>query len=215
MQLRCIRGCRAACGCHRGQRIDVDEDRLRGVLRELDRLGHHHGDGLADIAHPICRERSLRRARRGRAVTMFPRHSRHVLDAGCIEVRRRDDHVHAGHLACTRSVDRAQLAVRHPAAHHDAVELAGAIQVVGIAALTAQQHRVLLARDRLADGKFLVHQQCWVERRIHQGCFREDGAAIRNAISCCPISRRRPRGRSPLAAAMRRARRWRWPTGVE
>ena len=47
------------------------------------------------------------------------------------------------------------IAVRVAAAHHHRVGLAGQADVVGIVALAAQQHRVLGARHRLADGKFL------------------------------------------------------------
>ena len=53
---------------------------------------------------------------------------------------------------CTPGISRAASASierispwRHPAAHHDAVKLARAVQVVGIAALAAQQDRVFLA----------------------------------------------------------------------
>jgi hypothetical protein len=57
--------------------------------------------------------------------------------------------------------------MRQPAAHHHAVELAGQVQIVGLAALAAQQDRVLYARDWLADSEYLVHQECGVERRFH------------------------------------------------
>ena len=169
VQQRRIRRRGGACGRHRRQRIDINENQLGRVLRLLDRLRHHHGDRLADIADPIGRERSLRRTRCRRAIAMLARGGRHVLDASRVQIRCRDDHVHAGHLTRSVSIDRAQFAMRHPAAYHDAVELAGAVQIVGIAAFAAQQHRVFLPRDRLADGKFLVHQQRGVERRIHQG----------------------------------------------
>lgn len=82
---------------------------------------------------------------------------------------RRDNQMHIGHLARGVGVDRAQLAVRKSAAHHHAIESAGEVQIVGIAALAAQQDRILLARYGLADGKFRVCQERGVERRIHQG----------------------------------------------
>ena len=78
VQQRRIRRRGGACRRDRRQRIDIDEDRLGGVLRQLDGLGHHHGDRLADITHPIGRERPLRRTWRGRAVAMLSRRGRHV-----------------------------------------------------------------------------------------------------------------------------------------
>ena len=42
---------------HRGERIDVGPDHLRGVLALLERLGEHDGDRLADEAHPAVGER--------------------------------------------------------------------------------------------------------------------------------------------------------------
>jgi hypothetical protein len=112
---------------------------------------------------------------------VLSRRRRHVPDAGRIQVSRRDDHMHARHLTRSVGIDRAQLAMRHPAAHHDTIELTGQVQIIGIAALATQQDRILLARDRLADGKLFVHQERGIKRRIHQGLAFVQGA-ISNRI---------------------------------
>jgi hypothetical protein len=59
--------------------------------------------------------------------------------------------------------------VRDPAANHHPIQLAQAVQVIGIATLAAQQDRIFLARHRLANREFLVSQQCRIERYVHQG----------------------------------------------
>ena len=69
------------------------------------------------------------------------------------EVRTRVDAEHTGHRAGRRRIDPAQNAVRVRAAQHDHVGLAFEIEVVGVAALAAQKHRILMARHRLADGE--------------------------------------------------------------
>jgi len=63
--------------------------------------------------------------------------------------------------------------MRDATAHHHAVQLAGTVQVIRIAAFAAQQHRVFLARHRLTDGEFFIcrrvgRQRGGVERRIHR-----------------------------------------------
>ena len=59
--------------------------------------------------------------------------------------------------------------MRNPASHHNAVELIGLVEIIGVAAFATQQDRILLAGDRLANGKLLIHQERGIERRIHQG----------------------------------------------
>ncbi len=44
------------------------------------------------------------------------------------------------------------------AAHHHRIGLAGKADIIGIAAVTAKQHRIFAARHRLAYGKFLDRQ---------------------------------------------------------
>ena len=49
-------------------------------------------------------------------------------------------------------------AVRVPAAYHHPINLAGQADIVGVAAVAAQQHRILDAGHSLPDGKFLDRQ---------------------------------------------------------
>jgi hypothetical protein len=64
--------------------------------------------------------------------------------------------------------------VRVLAAYHDSVGLVGEVDVVGVAALAAHQHRVLGAPHWLSDPEFLqcplgfvakIHEFCLVRRR--------------------------------------------------
>jgi hypothetical protein len=89
----------------------------------------------------------------------FTSGGRHVADAGGIEVGRQNDGTHPRHVAGEFDVHTVDDAVCHPAAHHDAVELVRPVQVVGVAAFAAQQHRILFPRHRLPDGEFPGCQQ--------------------------------------------------------
>ena len=49
------------CRNHRGQRLDVDHDGFGRVLRPRQRLGDHASNRIADIAHPVSRQRRATR----------------------------------------------------------------------------------------------------------------------------------------------------------
>jgi hypothetical protein len=181
VQLRCIGRCRGTRGGDRGERVDIDENGLRGILRLLHGFRHNHGDGFANVAHAIGGQRLLRRPRRRRPISVFPSGGRHVADTACRKISGRDNQMHTGHRACHVRVHRADRAMRHPAAHHHAIELVRQVQIVGIAAFATEQDRVFLARYRLADGKFRAVEQRWVERCVHSGfafvaCLRRSAA---------------------------------------
>ena len=69
----------------------------------------------------------------------------------------------------TRSIqiNPANLPMRHAASHHDGMQLVRAVQIIGVAALPAQQDRIFLAGDRLANRESVAGQQSGVEWRIH------------------------------------------------
>ena len=70
-----------------------------------------------------------------------------------LEVRAGVDAEHARHCLRRRGADRLDAAVRERAAHDEGMGLAGQVDVVGVAALAAQQLGVFGARHRLADAE--------------------------------------------------------------
>ena len=155
-----------------GQAVDFGEHRLGCVARLLGGFGDHHGDGVADVAHLLAGQRVLQRLRPGAAVTVRTGDvGLHRLDAGLDQVGLGEDGAHAGHRGCLFGVQGGDGAVRHAAAHHHAVELAGQVEVVGVAALAAQQHRIFLARHRLANGEPLGRQEIVIKWCVHDGAL--------------------------------------------
>ena len=59
---------RVAGVAHRRQRLVVDLDRRRRVLREMPAVRHHHRDGLADVADLVAGQRDLRARRLDRRI---------------------------------------------------------------------------------------------------------------------------------------------------
>ena len=70
------------------------------------------------------------------------------------------------------------------AAHHHRIGLTGQADIVGIMAFAAQQHRVLGARHRLADGEFLVEfEQVRIDDVVHGGILLRIGQDLRQDIA--------------------------------
>ena len=141
---------------HRRQRIDLDRNGFRRIPRLVDGLGDHECDRIADEPHLAHREDRFVGLQQRRAVAAFQRHTADkVAIAGGDHVFADPDTKHAGHLFRGGCVDRPDRAVSVRAAHHHAVNLSRQIDVVGIAALAANQRVVLLAHHRLAHAEFL------------------------------------------------------------
>ena len=130
-----------------GQRLVADRQRLRRVARLVERLGHDHGDDVADMAHLAGRHRQVRRlamAVAGRVLDLADR--RQVADLVGQKSRRR----------CRSRRRRARPARRscrcRSAAHGRAASARTAPRarrgrgVVGIAAAAGQEPPVLAAR---------------------------------------------------------------------
>ena len=148
--------CRLARPGHRGQRLDLDRDRLGGFACLNRGLGDHERQRIADEAHLVGRQRRPRRLAHLGAVAILECHDafeRAV--AGGREILAGERAEHARHGARRRHVDVADHAVPMAAAHHRRIGLAGQPHVVGVAALAAHQLRVLGARHRLADAELL------------------------------------------------------------
>ncbi len=152
---------------HRGQRIDIDLDRLGGVLGRERGLGDDAGDGIADEAHLVARQRRPRRLLHRRAVPVLERHDafeRAVLG----EIGAGIDREHARHRARDRGVNALDHAMRDAAADHHRIGLAGELDVVGVAALAAHERGVLAARHRLADAELHHGEIVRVVLQIHE-----------------------------------------------
>ena len=102
---------------------------------------------------------------------------------GFVEVLDGDDRAHARNGQRSVCIDRIDDAMCHTAADHDAVELVGTVQIVGIAALAAQQKGIFLPRNWLSDGKFLCHQRGGIEGCVHPViAFEGRGFVLSNPI---------------------------------
>ena len=110
---------------------------------------------------------------------------RHILDAGRGQIGSGVDGKHARHCRRLSSIDRVDDAVRVAAAHDHAVGVTWEVQVVGVAALAAQQHRVFVARHRLADRELAEGELVEIDVTIHPQNLTAPGPADRPARSAC------------------------------
>ena len=143
MQQRRILGAGRQRIDHRFERRIFDLDQLGGILGDIAAVGDHQRHRLADIAHPLDRQRPLLHRR------LDHRHERigqlaHVI-AG-------DDRPHALMRQRRRGIDAHDLGMRMRRADHMRLQRADRHrQVVGIAAAARQQRRVLFAQDGFAE----------------------------------------------------------------
>ncbi len=138
-----------------GQRLVLDLDQLRRVLREIHTLGDDKGDGVADQHRAVLRQRRARWHEHRRAVAASARNDR----AGGAEFLGRpvfagQHREHARHLLRGTDVDGADARMRMGRAQHKGVGEARQYEVVGVAAATGQQPRIFGARHRLAQREF-------------------------------------------------------------
>ena len=132
----------------RRQVLVVDDDQLGRVLRRLLRLGDHHGDRIADMAHLADREHRMRRLRHRRAVLVVDLPAaRQAADIVGRHVRAGEHRHHARRLRRRRGVDAVDPRMRPVRAADERMELAGPVDVVGVVAASAEEAHVLLAAD--------------------------------------------------------------------
>ncbi len=95
------------------QRVDVEHHGFRGVTRLRQRLRHHEGHGIADIAHLVGHQRGAVGLQQGCAVAVL---QRQAADEGCILGLRKvgpgPDPEHARHGPGGHCVDAADDPVR-------------------------------------------------------------------------------------------------------
>jgi hypothetical protein len=151
------------------ERFVVDCDVAGGVLGERPRLGHDQRHRLADVAHPVARERPLqipveagqrREPDRDRA-------------AETPEVAPRQHGDHARQRERRRRIDACQSRVRHAAAHDDGVAEARTGEVADVAAAPGDEATVFRAADVAADQRAVygaaVHPYTLVPESIRSG----------------------------------------------
>ena len=131
----------------------VDLHQRSEVLRPVSVVGDHERHRLADVAHPPAREEGLGAAPDRRVPVA---HHEHPVGEGEI-VRRK--HQPGPGVQRRRRIDGADLRVRMGAADEDAVQHAVEVDVVDEARPSAQQPRVLPARDRAADRPGIRHRR--------------------------------------------------------
>jgi hypothetical protein len=97
--LRSVRPLRRGDGDDRIRRFVIDLDPIGSVLRSELGFGDHHRHGLADIHHPLARQRVPMRHQKLAAVAAGKRRvARHTADAGRIDVGGGHDRDHAAHF---------------------------------------------------------------------------------------------------------------------
>ncbi len=141
---------------HGGKRLIVDRDQLGRIARGGEALRHHHRDRVADMPHPVARDRRMRRDHRGRPVA--------VGDGA--QARDRADPV-AGEIFAGKDgedprrgnggggVNRADARMRMRRAQHEGIGLARTVEVVEVIAATGNKAPILDAPDRLTDAELL------------------------------------------------------------
>ena len=168
IQARRVRPHRVADRDHRRQRCPIDLHRFGAVGGDRLGLGHHHGDGLADIAHGFRRQRRIRRpidletrrqaqlgigaARPFRVVRHRPQPVGHRVAAG-------EDGQHARQGGGTGNVDRANACMGVRRTHQRGVTQAGRESVGGVAPPTCQQAQVLDPGQRGANAAGCIRHE--------------------------------------------------------
>ncbi len=147
-------------GNHHGQRTAVHHHQLGRRQRLLQRLRHHHGHRLADVAHPIGDQRNVALVKGGLPakggggrVDGVGRHG-HVLHRRMAvgEIVGAGQHGdHPRRLRGRGDVYAFEDGVGLVRAHEDGVGRAGHGDVVGVASAPGDEPQILEARNRLAD----------------------------------------------------------------
>ena len=153
------RGFRAQCLLRvddGGERIEIETDQLRGILGRVPALGHDDGDGLADVADLVMREKRLLRidefvldqrrpfARQRKLRVRHRRQERQEVGAG----QGTDD---AGCGKRLRQMHAADARVGNRASDEDRVQHVRQIEIGDELSAAGQQSTILAARQRAAD----------------------------------------------------------------
>ena len=141
---------------HGGQRLDVEFDGLRRIARLRQRFRDHKGDGIADKAHLVGRQRRTVGLQQRRAVPALQGQAAgEGAVTGRFKVLAGPDAEHARHRLGGGRADPLDDPVGMAGAHHPAIGLAGQGEIVGVFALATHQRVVFLAAHRLPHTVFL------------------------------------------------------------
>ena len=181
---------------HEGQFVVDYLQRFGRIERLRFGLRHHHGDGLADVAHFVGGQQQMRAdedlaaAGPGELHVVARLRQRIVPDraeAVGVAIGAGEHPEHAGQRQRSGLVDRddARMGVRR--AHHRRIGLAGKIEIVGEAALADDQPRVFGARPGLPDvaeaGFRFIHRRAPVPLRMRIVSHSLKTLATRSTIS--------------------------------
>ena len=133
---------------HRRQRRPFDVDRLDRVAGVVDRVGDDEGDGVADMAHFILRQDRI--GRTGERIDFKVEQARQVAETA--DIGRRQNHADARKPTGLADIDR-ELRMRMRRTQHQRMHRRLRRDVVGIAALAANERIVFLAAHALTDAK--------------------------------------------------------------
>ena len=136
---------------HRRNRLEIDDDIGERVLGQVAALGDDDGKRLADITNLVARQGTLRALMEGDAVDRRRRHHQGAGLPEIAEVAGGVDGDDAAPGARGRSIDVANVRVRHLAAQQRGVQQAGQFDVVDEERLPGQQPAILVALDRGAE----------------------------------------------------------------
>ncbi len=135
-----------------GQIGQVQDQKLRRVLRLLAGLGDHHRDRVADMAHLADRQHRMRRLGHRAAVLVVDLPAAgQAADLLGRQIGAGEHRHHTGGRRSRAGVDPVDARVRPVGALDVGIELARAVDVVGIMTAPAQEPNILLAADRGTD----------------------------------------------------------------
>ncbi len=152
------------------QRLVVDHKKLGRIARLFQRFGHHHGNAIADAAHPVADQDRAAGTQSFRAADVL-RHEvgRQATEAIGLHVVT-GQHTHdPGRGARRRCVDAFDARMRMRREHDDCMRLVRQLDVIDEAAASGEKAHVLDAAYRLADAigfrvELLVHGRSLIAR---------------------------------------------------
>jgi hypothetical protein len=134
---------------HRGQRRPFDLNGLHRIAGLIERLRHDKGNGVTDVPHLAVREDRIGRA--SERILRQIEQARKIAEIA--DIVRREDRTDARQAAGAAGID-SEFRVRMRRAQHQRVHRRRRRVVIGVAALTANERIVFLAKDALTDAKF-------------------------------------------------------------
>ena len=146
--LRRIRFDRVANADHRSELCPLHLDRLNRVARGVDALGNDKGYGVADMAHFVFGKDRI--GRTGERIFFEIEQARQIAELA--DVLGRQDQRDAGQCLGARGID-GEFGMGMRRAQHQRMQSLRGREVVGVAALAANERVVLFAKHALTDAE--------------------------------------------------------------